>query len=100
MELLLERGCVDPDRPDNENRAPLWCAADRGHETVLKLLLERRGVDPNRADVNDITAPARASTEGDEGVVKLFREWEDSCLDSESDQDDGGSFIRFAPSLC
>jgi len=64
----------------------------------VKLLLERWGVDPNRADVNGITPPARAATEGEEGVVKLFREWEDSGLDSESDQDGGGSFVRFAQS--
>ena len=53
VRLLLQREDVDPNRPDNNDRAPLGCAAVEGHEGVVKLLLERENVDPNHPDKND-----------------------------------------------
>jgi hypothetical protein len=38
--LLLETGKVDVDFKNNWSRMPLWWAAEKGHEAVVKLLLE------------------------------------------------------------
>ena len=44
--LLLGRGDVNPDKPDNYGQTPLWSAAFK-HEGAVKILLELGGVSPN-----------------------------------------------------
>jgi len=98
VELLLEHRDVDPDFPDDENRTPLWCAAERGHKEVAKLLLGHGDVDPNHPDVNGVTPPACSAAGGHEGVVKLLLEWEDFRLNHHDDDEDNDRWlIRFAP---
>jgi len=48
VKMLLERGEVHPDRPQNSGGTALQCAAFKGHEEVAKMLLERDGVNPNK----------------------------------------------------
>ena len=81
VKLLLERRDINPNRPDNWNQTPLWCATEGGHERVVKLLLERRDVNPNCLDVNGLTLLVSASIKGYEEVVKLLLEREDVYLD-------------------
>ena len=46
--MLLKREDVNPDQPDTKyGRAPLWWAAEKGHEGIVKMLLERRDVNPD-----------------------------------------------------
>jgi len=49
--MLLERGDVNPDRPDTKfGLTPLSYAAVRGHSEVVKMFLERGDVNPNYTD--------------------------------------------------
>jgi len=71
--LLLEREDVDPSRPDKDHRTPLWWAASRRHEGVVKFLLEQEDVDPNRPDKHGVT-PLSSATEGGHGrIVQLLQ---------------------------
>ena len=45
--MLFERDEVHPDKPDNDGRTPLSCAAYNGHADVVKILLERVEVNPD-----------------------------------------------------
>ena len=49
VRLLPARDDVNPDKPDNYGRTPLWVASDKGHE-VMRLLLARDDVNPDRLD--------------------------------------------------
>ena len=40
MKLLVEKG-AELDSKDNDGQTPLSCAADSGHEAVVKLLVEK-----------------------------------------------------------
>ena len=48
--MLLRRDDLNPDKPDNGGRTPLWCAACNGHEGLVKIPLGRDDVDPNKSD--------------------------------------------------
>ena len=39
MKLLLGRGDVDPDKPDNTHQTPLSCATKEGNAGVVEILL-------------------------------------------------------------
>ena len=69
VELLLERGNIDPNHPDKYDLTPLRWAALYGHGRVVKLLLEREDVDPDRQNKNGLTALVCAASEGHQGVV-------------------------------
>jgi ankyrin repeat protein len=47
VQLLIATGEVDIDSNDKDNRTPLWWAAERGYETIVKLLIVtgRVGID-------------------------------------------------------
>ena len=72
VKILLGRGDVDADKPNNSGRTPLSCAASRGHEGVVKILLGRHDVDPNGPKLSGETPLSWAALEGHEGVVKIL----------------------------
>ena len=57
MRLLLARDDVNPNKPDNNGRTPLWCASVNGHEGVVRLLLARSNVNSDKPDSDGITPP-------------------------------------------
>ena len=72
MRLLLACGEVNPDEPENCSRTPLWWAASKGHEEVVKLLLARDDVNPDKPDVCGQTPLCEATHNGHGGVAKLL----------------------------
>jgi len=70
--MLLRRDDISPDKPDNYGRSPLWGAASKGHEGVVKILLGRDDVDPDKPNINSRTPLWWAARHGHEGVVKLL----------------------------
>ena len=56
VKILLGRGEVNPDKPDNDGRTPLSFAAEYGHEGVVKMLLGREEVNPDKS-CNDRRTP-------------------------------------------
>ena len=77
--MLLERADINPNTADTEyGRTPLWWAAVRGHEGIIRMLLEREGVNPNTADTEDGRTPLwLAAQSGHEGIVKLLLQQDD-----------------------
>ena len=71
MRILLERDEVNPDKPDNLGRTPLFAAACSGREGVVKTLLAR-GVNPDKPNINGRTPFYNAAWNGREGVVKIL----------------------------
>ena len=51
VNILLERGDVNPDKSDIDGQTPLL-SASKGYEGVVKILLGRDGVDPDKSDVD------------------------------------------------
>ena len=50
MRTLLRRDDVNPDKPDSSGQTPLLCAAENGHEEVVRMLLGRGDVNPDGED--------------------------------------------------
>lgn len=65
-------GKVDINGRDEDGRAPIWWAAENGHEAVVRLLLATEGVDVNSKDDSGHTPLSRAATNGHEATVKLL----------------------------
>ena len=72
MRLLLAHSDFNPDEPDKCCRTPLWWAASKGHEGVVKLLLARDDVNPDKPDICGQTPLCEATHNGHERVVKLL----------------------------
>ena len=72
MTIALFENGYDPDIKDTEWQTPLWWAAEKGHEAVVKLLLARDGVDPDSKDKGGRTPLWWAAEKGHEAVVKLL----------------------------
>ena len=72
VKLLLERGDIGPEMPDQWDSTPLSWAADNGHEEVVKLLLDRNDVDPNRPSDQGATPLLWAARYAHEGIVRLL----------------------------
>ena len=77
--MLLERQDTDPNTADTEyGRTPLWWAAQRGDEDVVKMLLERQDTNPNTADTQEGRTPLSWAAEyGHEAVVRILLERKD-----------------------
>ncbi|KAF2187188.1 ankyrin, partial [Zopfia rhizophila CBS 207.26] len=75
VRLLLDKDGVDPDSDDTYGQRPLLCAAENGHEEVVKLLLKDR-LDPNSKAIGKYnggrTSLSFAAANGHEAVVKLL----------------------------
>ena len=61
MKLLLERNDVDPNIADRYGETPLFIAAIKGHEGVVKMLLECDDVNPNTTENSGDTPLFRAA---------------------------------------
>ena len=72
VKILLGRGEINPDKPDNDGKTPLSHAGSSGHEGVVKILLEREEVNPDKPDDYGQTPLSRAAWKGHEGVVKIL----------------------------
>ena len=72
IKILLERADVNPDKPDNNGRTPLFHAAFEGREGMVKIILEREGVNPNKADNCGKTPLMLAISEGHHRVRRLL----------------------------
>ena len=72
VKLLLTRGDVNPDRPDNCGRTALWWASYFGNQGALRLLLARDDVNPDKSDNCGRTALWWASCFQNEGVLRLL----------------------------
>ena len=73
VKILLGRGEINPDKPDDDGRTPLSHAARNGHEEVVKILLEREEVNPDRLDRFSRTPLSDAIEKGHERVVALLQ---------------------------
>ena len=73
----MERNDVDADAKDNSGQTPLWRAADRGHEAVVKLLLERNDANADSKDSSGQTPLWMAADRGHEAVMRLLLERND-----------------------
>jgi len=70
--MLLRRGEVNPDKPENEGRTPLSYAAADGKEEVAKMLLGRGEVDPDKLDNEGRTPLSYAAKYRYGEVVKML----------------------------
>ena len=48
--MLLQQNDANPNTPDTYGRTPLWCAALKGHQEIVRMLLQRTDVDHNTPD--------------------------------------------------
>jgi len=51
VKILLGRDDVNPDKPYNDGRTPLWDAVFSGQERVVKVLLAHGDVTPDKPDI-------------------------------------------------
>ena len=74
VEMLLQRGDVDPDLKDTRRcRTPLQWAATKGHEGVVRVFLERKGDNPDQThSVYGQMALYFAAAFGHERIVKML----------------------------
>jgi len=79
VQMLLERGDVDPDLADSRwNQTPLMWAVELGHEGTVKVILERENVNPDQASpIYDPAALYIAAAYGHEGIIKMMLERRD-----------------------
>jgi len=70
VKVLLGRGEVDPDKPDNDGRTPLSIAVM--NEGVVKILLGREEVNPDKPDNGGRTPLSHAAGRGHESVVGVL----------------------------
>ena len=80
MKLLLDRKEVNPDSRDNYGQSPLWCAAEGGHEGVVKLLLDRKEVRLERQRWPNVTLVCCRGQH--EAIVKLLQRRADTESDT------------------
>ena len=82
INMIPGKRYVNPNRPDKYGQTPIFLAAERGHEGVVKLLLERQDVKPDLTDRYGFTPLLYAMSMGHEGVVKLLLGRKDVKLDT------------------
>ena len=75
VKLLLERRCVDVNKPSTENVSPLFTACAGGYDNIVKLLLDTRGDDlalNTRKDEDDYTPLHIAVALQNYAIVKML----------------------------
>jgi len=72
VSLLLARNDVNPNKPTNDGKTPLWWASCNGHEGVVRLLLARGDVNPRQPDNRGQTLGI-ASPRGWRAVAALLK---------------------------
>ena len=72
VKILLQREEVNPEKPDDHGRTPLWYAASCGHEGMVRMLLRREEVNPDSRDNDGKTPLLFAAWYGHEEVVKVL----------------------------
>ena len=72
LQLLVEWDDVEAGSKDDGGRTPLWCAAQRGHEPVVRLLLKNGNVDAGARDESGLTPFQIAVFNGYEVLVSLL----------------------------
>ena len=77
-----------PTRKTTDGRTPLWWAAERGHEAVVKLLLETGKANADSKDKDGRTPLSWAAASGHEAVVKLLLETGKADTDSKARRPD------------
>jgi len=74
VKLLLARDNVNPDKPTDDDRTPLWTATYNGHAAVVKLLLTRDDLNLDKPNNQGQTPLWCACYKRHVGVVKLLTE--------------------------
>lgn len=72
---------INANSKDDDGRTPLSCAAESGHDTVVRLLLERNDVKTDSKDVAGQTPLSLAANLGHDVVVRLPLERRDIQAD-------------------
>ena len=72
VKILLGRGDINPDIPNNDGDTPLCWAAITGRDGVVKILLGQDDVNPDKPDNRGRTPLCWAAIKGYEGVVKIL----------------------------
>ena len=73
VKLLLERGEVNPDKPNNDSRTPLSYAAGGGYEGMVKLPLDREEVNPDKPDYYGQAPLSFATMNGHDTIAPLLQ---------------------------
>lgn len=71
VKMLLRRGAVNPDQPNNNGQTLLRSVPLNGHERALKILLGRDDVNPGKLHNGGQTPLDPAVSKEHEGVVKI-----------------------------
>jgi ankyrin repeat protein len=85
---------IDVNKRDGFAKTALSCAAEKGHEAMVRLLLEK-GADVNSKGEYGMTALHRAAESGDEAMVRLLLE---KGADANVKDEDGWTALYFAVS--
>jgi len=64
---------VNPNIPDCDGETPLFLAATRGHNLVVKLLLEQEYINPDIPNKNGRTPLSVASKKRHKAVMKILQ---------------------------
>ncbi|KPA37290.1 hypothetical protein FLAG1_09900 [Fusarium langsethiae] len=71
VKLLLHVASVDPNRQDIDGQTPLWVAAEKGNEVIVKQLLAN-GANIESRDKSGQTLLSWAAKYGNEAIVRLL----------------------------
>ncbi|KAJ5797787.1 uncharacterized protein N7503_007083 [Penicillium pulvis] len=72
VRTLLASPGVDVNSKTDDNRTPIFCAVDNGHEGIVKILLAIPGIDINMPSSNGNTPLSMAIILAHKGIVKLL----------------------------
>ena len=72
VEILLNQGDADSDKPGLHGKTPLLSAAYNGHEGVVRIFLEQDEVNPDKRDILGRTPLVCAAWNGHKEVVEML----------------------------